>query len=97
MSTIATTNPFQRSRRLHFRVDFFGFVGFSNVASTVREISSSVRPLDTAFRTAFLMRFTAFFCFSFPPAIVYASQPLMRCGRFELATTSLFAVGASCI
>jgi hypothetical protein len=54
---------------LHFLAFFFGFAGPSKVASTVREISSSVTPLDTAFRTAFLMRFTAFFCFSFPSAM----------------------------
>jgi hypothetical protein len=68
---------------LHFLEDFdfwtaflgfpvLGLAGSSNVASTVREICSSVTPLDTAFRTAFLMRFTAFFCFSFPSAIDYA-------------------------
>jgi hypothetical protein len=30
----------------------------------VREISHSVTPFDTAFRTAFLIRFTAYFFFS---------------------------------
>ena len=64
---------------LHFLEDFAfltAFFGF-NVASTVCEISSFVTPLDTAFRTAFLMRFTAFFCFSFASAIDYA-VPLSR-------------------
>jgi hypothetical protein len=46
-----------------FLAAFFGFVGFARVASTVREICTSVTPLDTAFRTALLMRFTAFFFF----------------------------------
>jgi hypothetical protein len=57
---------------LHFLAFFFGLAGRSSVASTVREISRSVTPFDTAFRTAFLIRFTAFFCFSFPSAIDYA-------------------------
>ena len=64
---------------LHFLEDlalFFGLADPSNVASTVREISSSVTPLDTAFRTAFLIRLTAFFCFSFPSAIDYAVRSL---------------------
>ena len=62
---------------LHFPEDFAfltAFFGFSSVASTVREISSSVTPLDTAFRTAFLMRFTAFFFFAFASAIDSPSQ-----------------------
>jgi hypothetical protein len=61
-----------------FLTAFFGFAGSSNVASTVREISRSVRPLDTAFWTAFLMRFTAFFFFSFPSAIDSAVPSLCQ-------------------
>jgi hypothetical protein len=54
---------------------FTGFAGSSKVASTVRSISASVTPLALAFRIAFLIRFTAFFCF-FASAIVSVKPPL---------------------
>jgi hypothetical protein len=69
-----------------FLVAFFGFVGSSNVVSTACDMSVSVTPFATAFRTAFLMRFTAFFCFFASPAICGGS-PLGETGivRFKVS------------
>jgi hypothetical protein len=67
-----------------FLAAFLGFAGSSNVASTVRDMSVSVRPFATAFRTAFSMRFTAFFCFFVSSAVGCGGSPsgetvIVRC------------------
>jgi hypothetical protein len=67
----------RRSHSAHFFEDFsflaaffdfpgfLDFVGSVSVTSTVCEMSRPVTPLAIAFRTAFLIRFTAFRCLSF--------------------------------